>query len=74
VQKYEVGAYDDDAPAADTVQEYEVRIAAQEGMVGRQALESELQRGASRNAPRPRNGPTSVITGLASSPLPKDAG
>jgi transposase len=38
VQKYEVGALDEDAQAADLLQEYEAKIAALERMVGRQAL------------------------------------
>lgn len=48
VDKYEVGAFDDDAQAADLVQAYEARIAALERLVGKQALELELpQRGLS---------------------------
>ena len=39
VQKYEQGAFDDDAQAADLIQEYEARIAALERLVGKQALE-----------------------------------
>ena len=39
VGKYEAGAFDDDAMAADLVQEQEARIAALERLVGRQALE-----------------------------------
>jgi transposase-like protein len=65
VQKYEVGALDEDAQAADLVQEYEAKIAALERMVGRQALEIEFLRGALKNAPRPRNANTSVIVGPA---------
>ncbi len=42
VPKYEVGALDEDAQAADLLQEYEAKIAALERMVGRQALEIEL--------------------------------
>src|SRR2546426_6669912 len=37
VQKYEAGALDEDAQAADLLQEYEAKIAALERMVGRQA-------------------------------------
>ena len=65
VQKYEVDALDEDAQAADLVQEYEAKIAALERMVGRQALEIEFLRGALKNAPRPRNANTSVIVGPA---------
>ena len=74
VQKYEAGALDDDAAAADTIQVYEARIAALERLVGRQALELEFLKGASRSAPPPRSGPTSVITGPMASPSRRDAG
>jgi transposase-like protein len=74
VQKYEAGAFDEDAQAADLIQEYEARIGALERLVGRQALEIEFLKGAARNAPRPRSGTTSVITGPAASPSPKGAG
>src|SRR6516162_9022528 len=63
VQKYEAGALDEDAQAADLLQEYEAKIAALERMVGRQALEIEFLKGALKNAPRPRNVNTSVIAG-----------
>ena len=46
VQKYEAGALDEDAQAADFLQEYEAKIAALERMVGRQALEIEFLKGA----------------------------
>ena len=56
------------------LQDYEAKIAALERMVGRQALEIEFLKGALNNAPRTRSASTSVITGPAASPLPKDAG
>jgi transposase len=74
IQKYEAGAFDEDAAAADLIQEYEARIAALERLVGKQALELEFLKGALRSAARPRSGPTSVITGPQVSPSPKDAG
>jgi transposase len=74
VQKYETGAFDEDAQAADLLQEYEAKIAALERMVGRQALEIEFLKGALKNAPRPRSATTSVIAGPAVSPSQKDAG
>jgi transposase len=74
IAKYEAGAFDDDAEAADLLQEYEAKIAALERMVGRQALELEFLKGASASAARPRNALTSVITGPAAFPSPKDAG
>jgi transposase len=73
VRKLETGAFDEDAGAADLLQEYEAKIAALERMVGRQALEIEFLKGALRNAPRPKSATTSVITGPLASPLPKDA-
>ena len=73
VKKFEVGAFDEDAQAADLLEEYEAKIAALERMVGRQALEIEFLKGALRNAPRPRSAPTSVIVGPTASPSPKDA-
>lgn len=74
VRKFEAGAFDDDAQAADLLQDYEAKIAALERMVGRQALEIEFLKGALKNAPRPRSASTSVITGPVISPSPKDAG
>lgn len=74
VDKFEAGALDEDAQAADLIQEYEARIAALERLVGRQALELEFQKGALRNAPRPRSAPTSVITGPVDYPSPKAVG
>jgi transposase len=74
VAKYEAGAFDDDAKAADLLQAYEARIAALERLVGKQALELEFLKGAARSAALPRSAPTSVITGPAASPSPKDAG
>jgi len=74
VQKCEAGALDEDAQAADLIQEYEAKIAALERMVGRQALEIEFLKGALKNAPRPRSATTSVIVGPGASPSQKDAG
>ncbi len=55
VGKFEAGALDEDVQAADLMQEYEAKIAALERMVGRQALEIELLKGALKHAPRPRS-------------------
>jgi transposase len=60
---------DEDAQAADLLQEYEAKVAALERMVGRQALEIEFLKEALKNAPRPRNANTSVIVGPAASRL-----
>jgi hypothetical protein len=65
---------DEDAQAADLLQEYEAKIAALERIVGRQALEIEFLKGALKNAPRPRSATTSVIAGPTASPSQKDAG
>ncbi len=73
VEKYEAGAFDEDAEAADLLQEYEARIAALERLVGKQALELEFLKGARRRRPQPRSGPISVITGPQASPSPGDA-
>jgi len=45
IQKFEAGAFDDEAAAADTIEAYEARIAALERFVGRQALEVEFLKG-----------------------------
>jgi transposase len=74
IQKYEAGGLDEDALAADLLQEYETKIVALERMVGRQALEIEFLKGALKNAPRPRSATTSVIAGPTVSPSQKDAG
>ena len=73
VMKFEAGAFDEDAEAADLLQEYEAKIAALERMVGRQALEIEFLNGALKNAPRPRSATTSVISGPKVFPPAKDA-
>ena len=69
VEKYEIGAFDEDAEGASTIQEYEARIAALERLAGKQALELELLKGAQRQGRRPRSAPMSVVTGPQGSPL-----
>ena len=73
VQKYEAGSFDEDAAAADMIEEYEARIAALERLVGKQALELEFLKGALRSTVRPRSATTSVIAGPAVCPSSKDA-
>ena len=73
VEKYEAGAFDDDARAADLIQVYEARIAALERLVGRQALELELLKGAVGSGASPRSGPTSAIVGPLASRSRADA-
>ena len=74
VAKYEAGAFDDEAQAADLLQQYEAKIAALERLVGRQALEIEFLKGAQKNARPPRNARTSVVAGPEGCPSPEDAG
>jgi transposase len=59
----ETSALDEDAVAADLVEQYEARIAALERLVGKQALELEFVRGALKSAPQRKNAPTSLIAG-----------
>ena len=47
VEKYETGAFDDEARAADMIEAYEARIASLERLVGKQALELEFLKGGS---------------------------
>jgi transposase len=63
VGKFEAGALDDDVQAADLLQEYEAKIAALERLVGRQALEIEMLKGALKHVPRPKSANASVVTG-----------
>lgn len=74
VQKYEAGDFDEDAAAADLLQQYEARIAALERLVGKQALELEFLKGAVKSAPRPKSATMSVVVGPPASALQKDAG
>ena len=73
VEKYEAGAFDEDARAADLIQAYEARVAALERLVGKQALELEFLKGALKSAPPPRSGTTSVVTGPTAFPSRNDA-
>lgn len=73
IEKYDVGAFDEDAETADMLQEYEARIGALERLVGRQALEIEFLKGAAKNGQSRRNVPTSVIVGPKVSPSEEDA-
>ena len=52
---------------ASMVIDYEAKIAALERMVGRQALEIELLKGALKHAPRPKSASTSVVIGPVAS-------
>ena len=61
VEKYEAGEFDEEAEAADFVQEYKAKIAALERMIGRQALEIEFLKGAKKNEARRRAVPTFAV-------------
>ena len=74
VERYQTDAFDEDAAAADLLQQYEARIAALERLVGKQALELEFLKGGLRNALPSRSATTSAIAGQKASPSPKDAG
>ena len=54
--------------AVDLMQEYEAKIAARERLVGQQALEIELLKGALKHAPRPKGATTSVVISPVASP------
>jgi transposase len=73
VGKFEAGALDDDVQAADLLQEYEAKIAALERMVGRQALEIEMLKGALKHTPQSRSANAFVVTGPAVSRSAGDA-
>src|SRR4029078_9881248 len=69
IQKFEAGAFDDEAIAASTIEAYEARIAALERLVGRQALEIEFLKGALKHGPRPRSATTAIVKSPTGSPL-----
>ena len=68
------GALDEDAVAADLIEQYEARIVALERLVGKQALELEFVKGALKSAPRQKSAPTSVIVGPPAYPSLKIPG
>lgn len=72
VAKYEAGEFDEEAEAADLLQQYEAKIAALERLVGRQALEIEFLKGAKKNEARRRNAPTFAVAGPSACPSPED--
>ncbi len=74
VQKFEAGDFEEDAAAADLLQQDEARIAALERLAGKQALELEFLKGAVRNAPRLKSATASVVVGPIASASEKAAG
>lgn len=77
IEKYDAGAFDEEAETADMLQENEARIAALERLVGRQALEIEFLKGAAKSGRLARNAAISAIIGPAvakeTSPSSEDA-
>ncbi len=75
IARYETdGELNEDATAADLLQDYKVRIAALERLAGKLALEVEFLKGALENARLPRNVTCSVIAGPKASASAQDAG
>jgi transposase len=70
VERYQAGVFDEDAAAADLLEQYEARIAALERLVGKQALELEFLKGALKNGPRPKSASTSAVVGPLNSSAP----
>jgi len=52
IRKFEAGAFDYEAAAADTIEAYEARIATLEKLAGRQSLEIEFLKGALNHGSR----------------------
>ena len=73
VARYESdGELNDDATAADLLQDYKARIAALERLAGKLALEAEFLKGALENARLPKNATSSVVAGPTSCLSAKD--
>ena len=72
VAEYEAGEFDEEAEAADLLQQYQAKIAALERLVGRQALEIEFPKGAKKNEARRRSAPTFAVAGPSACPSPED--
>lgn len=67
VEKYQTGAFDDDAEAANTLHEYEAKIAALERKVGQLTMEVDFLKGACKHARSSSDAPTSIVAGPLSS-------
>ena len=68
LSQYDRGELNGEEVEACVLVDYEAKIAALERLVGRQALEIDLLKGALKHAPRPRSASTSVVTGPMASP------
>ncbi len=74
IARYETdGELNDDATAADLLQDYKARIAALERLAGKLALEVEFLKGALENARLPKNATSCVVAGPKVSPSARDA-
>jgi len=74
VRNYEAGALDDDARAADLLQEYEARSPPSSAWSVAKTLELEFLKGELRCGRSTRSAPTSVIAGPPASRSPKGVG
>ncbi len=73
VARYETdGELNDEATAADLLQDYKARIAALERLAGKLALEVEFLKGALANARLPKNATSCVVAGPKVSPSARD--
>ncbi len=73
VARYETdGELNDDATAADLLQDYKARIAALERLAGKLALEVEFLKGALANARLPKNATSCLVAGPKVSPSARD--
>ncbi len=73
IARYETdGELNDDATAADLLQDYKARIAALERLAGKLALEVEFLKGALANARLPKNATSCVVAGPKVSPSARD--
>ena len=64
VERYQAGVFDEDAAAADLLEQYEARIAALERLVGKQALELEFLILLSHKAAGARGGDSVTLIGV----------
>ena len=74
VERRQAGVFDEDAAAADLLEQYEAGIAALERLVGKQALELEFLKRALKNGPRPNSASASAVVDPPVSASLKDAG
>ena len=73
IEKYEAGAFDVDQEAASSLRDYQAKIAALERKVGQLTMELDLLKKGQRFARRPRNGPSSIVSGPRPAASAQDA-